>query len=53
MPDGTNQQDDSKEDYSESTLPICSKDINQWGYSSNCQCKDSNKIYDQEKGKCD
>ncbi len=30
---------------------ICTRDLNQWGYSSNCKCEGS-AIYDQKIGKC-
>jgi hypothetical protein len=40
----------NKKEYSDPT--ICTRDLNQWGHSSNCKCKGSNELYDQKKGKC-
>lgn len=36
----------------ESEPLLCTRDINEWGYSSKCKCHGQNEIYDQKKGKC-
>ncbi len=41
---------DKKASYSDTT--VCTRDINQWGHSSNCKCKDESLSYDQKIGKC-
>ena len=32
---------------------VCTMDINEYGYSSHCDCNDSSKIYNPQSGKCE
>jgi hypothetical protein len=43
-------QEDPQKEYVDTT--ICTKDLNEWGHASNCQCAKETAKYDQKIGKC-